>query len=106
MSTRFAEYVTSTAFNLQLSKAGIAALNSFRLGDSSILLENFGHITFNSLWRKGLIDKDDDNKFVLSQAGEAVMKLLELADLLEDGDKRTPKKLVRKIIKEFGKPSR
>jgi hypothetical protein len=83
MNIRFAEYVTSAAFSLTLTKAQIAALNSFILPSNNLASVTFAYNekSIISLWQKGLLNRSDAG-FEISEEGLIVAKLLEKAGLI------------------------
>lgn len=85
---RFANYVTSTAFNLSLSKNMIERLAAYRYPkykDRVIHNHGNGIAAIGALQRRGLVSHiSDGQKFIMTQEGSLVLDLCELAELLEE----------------------
>jgi hypothetical protein len=75
--SRFADYATSTAFHLALSKPQILCLCQIeQVGGSYMQLG-----TFRALMDKGLVERLDGAGVRLTDAGRAVLPLLRLSGL-------------------------
>ena len=86
MST-FGNYVTSTAFNLSLSKNMIERLASYRYPKyKQRVIEQHGSIrAMHALQTRGLLSYiSDGQRFIMTQEGSLVLDLCELAGLLDE----------------------
>lgn len=79
--SRFADYATSTAFHLTLSKPQIRCMCQIDQTGSCYLLLG----TFRALEDKGLVERVKGGGLALTEAGKAVMPLLRLAGLYVEG---------------------
>ena len=104
MNHQFRQAVTSTAFNLTLSKTMIIALVSIANGDR-MRMDVFRHLNMvdssynaaEALRRRGLIEFLNSTLpgiFTLTQAGKLTLELLKEADLVCDIETALTKKKV------------
>ena len=90
----FADYATSAAFHINLSKPMIVALASHRYPQYRNLLYENGHAwtTVHALMRRGLVEYERSGRIgsvlgtrrKLTEAGQYVLQLCRLAGLLDE----------------------
>lgn len=95
MSKAFGDYVRSTSFSLNLSRRQVEALLLIKKGGFGLFLQSRmdwgtsnGVVQLVNLAQKGLIKKPEQGNpgWELTEAGELVGKLLDLAEYKLEGD--------------------
>lgn len=90
----FAEYATSTAFSVTLSKPQVHMLNMLRKQYHGYCYPGWAHSTIGALLRKGLIERRDappndcSPAYYLTDAGRCVHDLCGYAGLLQESNER------------------
>lgn len=107
MNKNFANYATSTAFRIELTKAQISALNSLVVSTNSTAQLEFhlGLRSWEALLRRGLVEQKVDGRLKITRAGELTVMLLDEAGLISKSKKQIVTPSFAKAIHESLKES-